>query len=153
MGRLVSGAYIGYRKWIGCSRAVKLPFHLSVVLCSLRKWCFHLPPCSKLRGRFWLWTSLCCNDGLRIPSEPPVLYKLNFITFLCYSEEVHPLLSRKKKSDIQTPGQWIYCWGLELPFLLDKFIPFSSVWIPRGVIYLEKCVSFWSCRVLTRYWP
>lgn len=50
---------------------------------------------------------------------------------------------KKKESDRQTPGHWVY-WRIELPFLLGKCILSFSVWTPSSVIDLKKCVFFWS---------
>lgn len=110
-------------------------------------WSCHLVP------HWWCiqGVSAVFSCDLRVVSEPPMLTKLNFITFLSYFQKSLPSSQWEKKSDRQTPSQWIY-WTLEHPFLQGKPIVFFSFWIPLGVIYREKCVSFRSCRVLTRYW-
>lgn len=132
VGQLRRATWTGCRNWIGCLFAMKLSFGPSLVMYSGSKCCFLL----------WSESSVWAPNAIQV--------EFHYI-FWVISKKVYPLLSGKKKSDRQTPSQWIY-WTLEHPFLQGKPIVFFSFWIPLGVIYREKCVSFRSCRVLTRYW-
>lgn len=133
MGQLRSATWTGWRIGIGCLFAMMLSFGPSL-------WCIQW-----VSAAFLLWS----ESSVWAPNVIQVEFHYIFELF----PKKFTLFSVGKKPDRQTPSQWIY-WTLEHPFLQGKSIVFFSLsfWIPLGVIYREKCVSFRSCRVLTRYW-